>query len=87
MDELDMQTFIQFDILFFPNLTHTLFCFTEARYHYLVERIALREGSEAWERVKKDDIGIPKEMVAWVNNELELSDAKKTSDKVEAVKA
>jgi YidC/Oxa1 family membrane protein insertase len=59
----------------------------EARYHYLVERIALREGSEAWERVKKDDIGIPKEMVAWVNNELELSDAKKTSGKVEAVKA
>lgn len=43
----------------------------EARYHYLIQRTALREGSDAWERVKENDIGIPKEMMEWVNNELE----------------
>ena len=55
-----------------------IFLLTEARYHYLVERTQLREGSEAWKRAQESDIAIPKEMVEWVNDELKML---KTMDK------
>jgi len=42
----------------------------EARYHYVVERTALREDSEAWKRAQEMDIAIPQEMLGWVGNEL-----------------
>ena len=41
----------------------------EAKYHYVVERTPLREGSRAWERVQKEQISIPLEMQAWVEVE------------------
>jgi len=44
--------------------------YTEARYHYVVERTALREDSEAWKRAQEMDIAIPQEMLGWVGNEL-----------------
>lgn len=45
----------------------------EARYHYVVERSALREDSEAWKRAQEMDIAIPQEMLEWVGNELKSS--------------
>lgn len=56
----------------------------EAQYHYLVERAPLREGSEAWKRAQEMDMSIPKEMVAWVNNELKASSTQSKSEELES---
>lgn len=47
-----------------------LLLITEAKYHYVVERTPLREGSEAWKRAQKENIAIPQEMSQWVNGEI-----------------
>lgn len=59
----------------------------EAKYHYVVERVPLREDSEAWKRAQKEDITIPTALLEWVNKELETSDTKSSSEKLESVKA
>jgi len=43
----------------------------EAKFHYVVERRALREESEAWKRVMDGgaDAHVPQEMMAWVSAE------------------
>lgn len=56
----------------------------EAKYHYLVERTPLREGSEAWKRAE-GDMKIPPEMMEWVNSEMEKSSSSKKVEKLEAV--
>uniref|UniRef100_A0A7S2XMM7 Membrane insertase YidC/Oxa/ALB C-terminal domain-containing protein n=1 Tax=Attheya septentrionalis TaxID=420275 RepID=A0A7S2XMM7_9STRA len=38
----------------------------EARYHYVVERVPLREGSPAWERAQAEGVKIPEPMSSWV---------------------
>eukprot|EP00549_Striatella_unipunctata_P008144 CAMPEP_0118703082 /NCGR_PEP_ID=MMETSP0800-20121206/18313_1 /TAXON_ID=210618 ORGANISM="Striatella unipunctata, Strain CCMP2910" /NCGR_SAMPLE_ID=MMETSP0800 /ASSEMBLY_ACC=CAM_ASM_000638 /LENGTH=457 /DNA_ID=CAMNT_0006604483 /DNA_START=93 /DNA_END=1466 /DNA_ORIENTATION=+ len=41
----------------------------EARFHYVVMRTPIREGSESWERVKDAEFVIPEEMKKWVQEE------------------
>ena len=42
----------------------------EAKFHYVVERKPLREGSESWERAVRDGADVPPEMLAWVTAEI-----------------
>uniref|UniRef100_A0A7S2GSG5 Membrane insertase YidC/Oxa/ALB C-terminal domain-containing protein n=1 Tax=Helicotheca tamesis TaxID=374047 RepID=A0A7S2GSG5_9STRA len=41
----------------------------EAKFHYVVQRTPLREGSSAWERVQANGATVPKELEAWVNSD------------------
>lgn len=59
----------------------------EARYHYVVERVPLREDSDAWKRAQEEDVTIPTALLEWVNKELETSDTKSSSEKLESVEA
>jgi len=40
----------------------------EAQFHYRVDRPALRESSKAWERASSEDLIIPPELVAWIED-------------------
>lgn len=40
----------------------------EARFHYVVERNPLREGSPAWDRVRSNGASIPEDMSSWVGS-------------------
>lgn len=42
----------------------------EANFHYVVQRTALRENSEAWERAQKEDVEISTELLAWLSAEV-----------------
>jgi len=62
----------------------------EAKFHYAVERIPLRENSAAWERAQKNNVDIPAEMLAWVNGEVPAGVAaveEKNSNDLETAKA
>jgi hypothetical protein len=63
------------------------FChpFTEAKYHYVVERTPLREGSDAWKRAQESGLTIPKEMAEWVNDK--SAPASNSGKELESVKA
>lgn len=47
----------------------------EARYHYVVQRTPLREGSDAWKRAQESKMTIPKEMMEWVSAEWDIAKA------------
>jgi len=58
------------------HIQNQFFCnviITEARYHYVVERTPLREGSAAWRRAQASNLSIPTEMAQWVNSEMNAS--------------
>mmetsp|Transcript_9890 Transcript_9890/g.11526 ORF Transcript_9890/g.11526 Transcript_9890/m.11526 type:complete len:469 (-) Transcript_9890:126-1532(-) len=59
----------------------------EAKYHYLVERVPLREGSDAWKRAQENNTPIPEEMVSWVNGGSKVSTESNSSGELETVKA
>lgn len=69
-------------------VSHSFFSaihFTEARYHYVVERTPLREGSDAWKRAQESGLTIPKEMAEWVN--VKSASTSNSSKELESVKA
>ncbi len=58
---------------------------TEARYHYVIERTPLREGSDAWKRAQESGLTIPKEMAEWVS--VKSAATSNSSKEFESVKA
>lgn len=59
----------------------------EANFHYVVERIPLRENSAAWERAQKEKLEIPAELSAWVNGEVEsIKDETKSTNSTDLEK-
>lgn len=54
----------------------------EAKFHYVIERQPLREGSPAWERAQAKKTPVPEEMVGWVDGVIVSSE--KTEEPVNA---
>lgn len=51
----------------------------EARFHYLVKRVPLRKGSDAWERAQNTKNSFPEEISSWVSSSAAVSSEKEAA--------